>query len=252
MENKKTWNELMSELQKPFNYSDIKFRIQQAPKTDSNEAEAMVLAYVSNRAIQNRFDDVFGINNWKNEFKEWHENKMNINPSELITICDATNYKTEKQVALSFLNDHLTLSQLCGISVWDDEKKQWITKWDGADGTNFEETKGGLSDSMKRAAYHWGVGRYLYDLPAQTAKIKRANKYGNWYISETPKLPEWAYETNLLKPNHVKTIEKKIEKKQITIEKVCAKYLKQELRDLTIEEFNEALKLLDKVPDKEA
>lgn len=245
------WNKSFQELQKPFNFSDIKFRIQQAPKTDDLECEAFVLAYVSNRAIQNRLDEVFGPNNWKNEFKEWHEQKMVINPKELLDVCEETKYKSAKSVALNFLENHLTQSQLCGISIWDEEKKEWITKWDGADGTNFEETKGGLSDSMKRSAYQWGIGRYLYDLPAQKAIIKRTNKYSNWYISKNPELPEWAYEQSKLKQHHINTIKKKIDKKQITEEKVCAKYLKENLEQLTIPEFTEALKLLDKVPDLE-
>lgn len=245
------WEKKLLELQKPFNFSDIKFRIQQSPKTDDLQSEVLVLAYVSNRAIQNRLDETFGINNWKNEFKEWHNNKMHISPSELLTISEATKYKTDKEVAMSFINDYLNPSQLCGISVWDDEKKEWITKWDGADGTNFEETKGGLSDSMKRAAYQWGIGRYLYDLPAQKATIKRQNKYSNWYISENPKLPEWAYENASLKTAHINSISKKIASKDITEEKVCAKYLKSNLSELTLTEYSEAMILLDKVPNKE-
>jgi len=41
----------------------------------------------------------------------------------------------------------------------------WVTKYDGADETNIEATKGGFSDSMKRAAVQWGLGRDLYDYP---------------------------------------------------------------------------------------
>ena len=42
------WKLIMEQLQKPFNYSDIKWRIQEAPKGDATEGEAYVLAYVSN------------------------------------------------------------------------------------------------------------------------------------------------------------------------------------------------------------
>ena len=81
---------------------------------------------------------------------------------------------------------------------------EWITKWDGADKTNFEATKGGLSDSMKRAAYQWGIGRYLYQLdemivkcsnikvPAWNfAKVKKDGKYV-WMYWQTPEMPKWA------------------------------------------------------------
>lgn len=40
-----------------------------------------------------------------------------------------------------------------------------VSKEDGADVTKIEPTKGGISDSMKRAATQWGLGRELYDYP---------------------------------------------------------------------------------------
>jgi hypothetical protein len=53
-----------------------------------------------------------------------------------------------------------------------------------------EATKGGLSDAMKRAAYQWGIGRYLYELPSVWMPIK---KQGSSYVlTDTPKLPAWA------------------------------------------------------------
>lgn len=42
----------------------------------------------------------------------------------------------------------------------------WITKADGAGDTDVEAEKGSLSDAFKRAAVKWGIGRYLYDVPA--------------------------------------------------------------------------------------
>ena len=38
----------------------------------------------------------------------------------------------------------------------------WISKSDGADDSNIEGAKGGLSDAFKRAAVKFGIGRYLY------------------------------------------------------------------------------------------
>ena len=38
----------------------------------------------------------------------------------------------------------------------------WITKTDGAGDTGIEGEKGAISDSLKRAAVLWGIGRYLY------------------------------------------------------------------------------------------
>jgi hypothetical protein len=80
-----------------------------------------------------------------------------------------------------------------------------ITKWDGAEQTQIEAVKGGLSGSMKRAAVQWGIGRYLYDLETNfvnLTEIKPPNMkgYGVHYDKESkkrlyykhPELPEFA------------------------------------------------------------
>ena len=49
---------------------------------------------------------------------------------------------------------------------------EWVTKADGADDTNIEAAKGGISDSLKRAAVLLGIGRYLYHPSAfNSAKV---------------------------------------------------------------------------------
>lgn len=53
----------------------------------------------------------------------------------------------------------------CGISIWDEEKKQWITKWDCGKESNTESEKGEASDSFKRAGFCWNIGRELYTAP---------------------------------------------------------------------------------------
>lgn len=39
-----------------------------------------------------------------------------------------------------------------------------VGKTDGADPTQVEPGKGGISDALKRSAVQWGIGRYLYYL----------------------------------------------------------------------------------------
>lgn len=152
-------------LSEPFHPSDIEWRVQRAGFKNGNPW-AMVLAYVTNRAIQKRLDDVFGVFGWKNEYR------------------DIGNGGVE-----------------CGISV--KHEGEWITKWDAAAETNIESTKGGRSDAMKRAAVQWGIGRYLYKLDATFAICEENNslehkakaKDGNqdkWFSWSTPGLPEWA------------------------------------------------------------
>ena len=139
----------MELLQAPFEVNEIEWRV---GSTTADKAKGLALAYVTNRAIQNRLDNTFGCFGWKNEFKEWRSN-----------------------------------SQICGISVWNEEHKEWITKWDGSDDSATEAVKGGLSDSMKRCGYQWGIGRYLYKLPQIWVPLKNKK-----YLAETPKLPVWA------------------------------------------------------------
>ncbi len=141
------------QLSMPFNQEEIEWRV---GATNKDKTMGLALPYITNRAIQNRLDDVFGCIGWKNEFKEWKDN-----------------------------------SQLCGISIWDDDKEQWITKWDGAEDTYMESVKGGLSDSMKRAAYQWGIGRYLYKFESVWVPLRDGK-----YIDSQPSVPEWALPEN--------------------------------------------------------
>lgn len=83
--------------------------------------------YVNNSAIQNRLDDVFTPFGWQCSFKDWKNGN----------------------------------AQICTISVYDEEMNIWISKEDGAENSDFSPIKGGLSDSMKRCARMFGIGRYL-------------------------------------------------------------------------------------------
>ena len=121
---------IRAELAKPFAPEDLEWRIQYA---DEKKNRGIVVPYVTNRAIQSRLDDVVGPENWYNDFNPWH----------------GANKKE---------------AQICGISIYFEERGQFITKWDGAEDSDIEPVKGGLSDSMKRAAVQWGVGRVLYSM----------------------------------------------------------------------------------------
>jgi hypothetical protein len=54
----------------------------------------------------------------------------------------------------------------CTISVFDIEKRQWVSKQDVGVESNTEKEKGQASDSFKRAAVNWGIGRELYSAPS--------------------------------------------------------------------------------------
>lgn len=51
------------------------------------------------------------------------------------------------------------------LSIWDEEKKQWISKSDTGDKSNISEDKGQSSDILKRCAVRWGFGTELYTTP---------------------------------------------------------------------------------------
>ena len=147
---------LEKELKKPFLPGEIEWRI---TAKSGDKTKGLVVPYITNRAIQNRLDEVCGIENWKNEF----------------FICPDN-------------------SKICGISI--KIKDEWITKYDGASDTDIEATKGGISNAMKRAAVQWGIGRYLYNLPSHWVKIKPQGK--NYIIDDKlPELPSWALPENI-------------------------------------------------------
>ena len=137
----KTAREMQAALAKPFAPEDLEWRLQ---NTNEEKMRGMAVPYVTNRAIQNRLDEVCGPENWYNEYKPWHSNGKKD-------------------------------SQLCGIAIHF-EGKGFITKWDGAEDSDIEPIKGGLSDSMKRAAYQWGIGRVLYSLDTVRVDIERRGK----------------------------------------------------------------------------
>lgn len=56
-------------------------------------------------------------------------------------------------------------SLYCIVSVWDEEKKQWISKMDVGTESYTEKEKGQASDSFKRACVSLGIGRELYTAP---------------------------------------------------------------------------------------
>ncbi len=63
----------------------------------------------------------------------------------------------------------------CGIGIRL-EDGEWVWKWDVGDQSEIEPTKGAYSDSFKRAAVKWGVGRDLYGdhaRPSQAAAAPR-------------------------------------------------------------------------------
>ena len=86
-----------------------------------------LLLYKDARCDQNILDEVVGPFNWKREHTRDNKN--------------------------------------CIVSIWDENKNQWISKEDTGTESNTEREKGLASDSFKRACFNWGIGRELYTAP---------------------------------------------------------------------------------------
>ena len=61
--------------------------------------------------------------------------------------------------------EHTRDNANCIVSIWDEDKKQWISKEDTGTESFTEKEKGLASDSFKRACFNWGIGRELYTAP---------------------------------------------------------------------------------------
>lgn len=67
--------------------------------------------------------------------------------------------------ALNWTRQHTRDNANCIVSIWDEDKRMWISKEDTGTESNTEKEKGLASDSFKRACFNWGIGRELYTAP---------------------------------------------------------------------------------------
>lgn len=162
-------------LAEPFPAADIEWRIARSG-VGKDGVFALVIAYITARAIQERLDSVCGPENWR------------VEEPRIIEL------KHEKGTRSAFA---------VGISIRIGE--EWLTKWDVSEPTNIEAAKGGFSGAMKRAGAQWGIGRYLYHLDetfAETTDDRQRGSGWNYatlpkhdnrvYYWKAPTLPEWA------------------------------------------------------------
>jgi len=94
----------------------------------------LCVAYIDARQVQDKLDEVCGPENWQNEFRQ--------------------------------VNGHLHGG--VGIKIGE----EWVWKWDVGIPSEMDPTKGEASGAFKRAAVHWGVGRFLYDVESVRLKTK--------------------------------------------------------------------------------
>ena len=96
--------------------------------------------------------------------------------------CDM-NILDETVGAKNWKRRHTRDNANCIVSIFDEEKKEWIEKEDTGTESNTEKEKGLASDSFKRACVNWGIGRELYTapfiyIPADKCKIvSKGNRF---------------------------------------------------------------------------
>ncbi len=112
----------------------LKFRTLNADEIDvrvssvkKDGSGAMMLLYKDARVDQNILDETVGPFNWQRQHSRDNAN--------------------------------------CTVSLWDEEKKEWVSKEDTGTESFSEAEKGLASDSFKRACFNWGIGRELYTAP---------------------------------------------------------------------------------------
>lgn len=78
--------------------------------------------------------------------------------------CDM-NVLDETVGPLNWKREHTRENRNCIVSIYDEDKKEWVGKEDTGSESNTEADKGLASDSFKRACVNWGIGRELYTAP---------------------------------------------------------------------------------------
>jgi hypothetical protein len=146
------WEEVSLRLRAPFSPEEVDFRVQ--GRANEQTGRGQVVAYIDARSVQDRLDAVVGAGNWSFDWTP--------------VVVD----NGEVQVAKGTLT-------IYGVS-----------KSDAGSASNFEQTLGAVSHCFKRAAVHWGVGRYLYNLPSSWVQVEKGGRISETVLRELrSKLP---------------------------------------------------------------
>lgn len=104
--------------------------------------QGQCVAYIDARDVMDLLDEAVGAENWQSDFKD----------------CGGQLF--------------------AGVGINDG--KGWIWKWDTGSESNIEKEKGEASDSFKRAAVKWGIGRFLYNLEIKYVKANELKTKDNF------------------------------------------------------------------------
>ena len=144
-----TSEEIQKAFAKPFGLADMRF----LPKNVKGDS-ALAMPYISARAVQDRLDEVVGVQNWQDEYHLMPDGSV---------MC---------QLKVRINGEWVMKSDVGSMSEQPDQG---------------DKLKAAFSDSLKRAAVKYGIGRFLYRLPPVWAKYDSQKRQ----FSETPRLPDW-------------------------------------------------------------
>lgn len=168
-------SDLLKKLREPFRKEELEFRV---GATNNDKSMGLALAYVQVRAIQNRLDELFGVDGWTVSYKE------------------------------------ISAGFICSLSIKINDR--WVTKEDGAGMTEYESVKGGISNAFKRVASSgFGIGRYLYNAKKNWYPIKQQGR--GYIFTETPVL-ELNNEIEIKKREDIDKIVERAENNKIVID----------------------------------
>lgn len=128
--------------------------------------------------------------------------------------CDM-NILDETVGPFNWQRDHKELkgNMYAGISIFDENKGIWVTKWDCGAESNTEAEKGEASDSFKRAGFNWGIGRELYTSPfvwfksEQLKTLYQDDKTKKWKCTDSFSVEAVEYVEN--KMSYLKVVDNK-------------------------------------------
>ena len=200
-------SDLLKKLREPFRKEELEFRV---GATNNDKSMGLALAYVQARAIQNRLDELFGVDGWTVSYKE------------------------------------ISAGFICSLSIKINDR--WVTKEDGAGMTEYESVKGGISNAFKRVASSgFGIGRYLYNAKKNWYPIRQQGR--GYVFTEIPIL-ELNNEIEIKKREEIDKIVERAENNKIVIDfgkykgmtldkiyekdKSYIKYLKENAKDKKI------------------
>lgn len=144
----KSWQQIGEELAYPFAPSEIDWK---PGSVTRDKTKALALAYLNARSVMDRLDSVVGPGNWQDSYR---------------IVADGNHVE-------------------CTLTI-DGVSKSDVGEPSGSDFA--DKVKGAYSDSLKRAAVKFGVGRYLYRLDGQWVDYDAQRKQ----LTRIPTLPAWA------------------------------------------------------------